>query len=306
MGVDIDIALTLFTVLAPAGAVCLLAIVAFVLAASRADWRVERLEKWMILPIACSMTGLVASAAHLGTPGNALYVFAGWGRSPLSNEVISALVFLLISGLYWVSLFYRPLPGSVRRGCLAAVALACLWVVGRIGVVYSVPTIPTWDTPLVPLILWTMSVASGSALFVMTMALALSVDTGSFSRPEAADDPSKDGTLDRGSLLFVRATVAIGLTSLVFALVLLVLQSGSLGEIRDSFGTAADLVPWYGLAILAYAGASFVGYTFLALPLFRGGTLPRRVACVLSTALVLSGAAMIRSAFYSMHMTIGL
>lgn len=46
-----------------------------------------RLAHATVIPLLVSMVGLVASATHLGTPANALYVLTGVGRSPLSNEV---------------------------------------------------------------------------------------------------------------------------------------------------------------------------------------------------------------------------
>ena len=46
------------------------------------------------------MVGLVASATHLGNPANALYVFTGVGRCPLSTEVFAAVIFLALAGVY--------------------------------------------------------------------------------------------------------------------------------------------------------------------------------------------------------------
>ena len=57
------------------------------------------------------MVGLVASATHLGNPANALYVFLGVGRSPLSTEVFCAVVFLALGGGV-LALLVRGAPAS--------------------------------------------------------------------------------------------------------------------------------------------------------------------------------------------------
>ena len=64
------------------------------------------------------MVGLVASATHLGNPSNALYVFLGVGRSPLSTEVFFAVVFLALAGLYWLVRFRRA-PLAARAAPVA-------------------------------------------------------------------------------------------------------------------------------------------------------------------------------------------
>ena len=119
-----EITLVLFTTLAPSG------VVAFILmglpllrTGMPADAR-QRINQFLRIPLVTTMVGLVASATHLGNPANALYVFLGVGRSPLSTEVFCAVVFLALAGVYWLYSFAeQPRVGSRR----AAVSGARCW-----------------------------------------------------------------------------------------------------------------------------------------------------------------------------------
>ena len=85
-----EITLVLFTTLAPSGAVAYLIMGLPVLVGRAQDEVARRLNRWSCLPLVVTMVGLIASATHLGNPSNALYVFTGVGRSPLSTEVFAA------------------------------------------------------------------------------------------------------------------------------------------------------------------------------------------------------------------------
>ena len=97
-----EITLVLFTTLAPSG-VLGFSIMAGALAFGRFDRDVRsRINQFLCIPLMISMVGLIASATHLGNPANALYVFMGVGRSPLSTEVFCAVIFLFLAGVYWL------------------------------------------------------------------------------------------------------------------------------------------------------------------------------------------------------------
>ena len=83
--------LAVFTALAPAGAVAFACLAAFLLVnrSQSRDWR-DVLAHLLFIPLAIAWAGFIASATHLGTPANALHAINGLGRSPLSNEVVSA------------------------------------------------------------------------------------------------------------------------------------------------------------------------------------------------------------------------
>lgn len=244
-----EITLVLFTTLAPAG------VAAFVLAglpvaAGRvADAARDRLDKMAVLPLVVAMVGLVASSTHLGNPANALYVFAGVGRSPLSNEVTCGVVFLALAGIYWLTAFSeRPRQKPRTALLVAAMAVGVLFVVA-IAFAYSADTIPTWNTPFVPLSLGLCALAGGTLLAALTMRLARC-------------------PLVRGAyglaLVMLSGVVAAGATA-VF-----VLQGAVLAETANHLVKASDLVPGYGVAVAAFAVLALGGSVVAAVALHKG------------------------------------
>ena len=83
----------------------------------------RRLNQLTCLSLLVAMVGLVASATHLGNPANALYVFTGVGRSPLSTEVLAAVIFLALASVFWLYSFAERLRVGLQRILLAALFL---------------------------------------------------------------------------------------------------------------------------------------------------------------------------------------
>ena len=133
-----EITLVLFTTIAPAGVIGYLAM-ALAVVSTRDEGRACALSRHLVVPLVLAISGLIASATHLGTPANALYVLTGVGRSPLSNEVVAAVAFLALGGVYWILSFRDDLRRGFRIAWLAATAIAGLEFVGFIAVAYSVP-----------------------------------------------------------------------------------------------------------------------------------------------------------------------
>ena len=243
----------------------------------------ERLERYLIVPIAACMIGLIASATHLGTPGNALYVLTGWGRSPLSNEVISAVVFLVLTWMYWLVTFTKcTVPRLVNIAWLAAACASALWLVGNIAVVYSIPTIPTWNSPFVSYALWAVSLVSGSILGLAGLVLSE----------------------ERTPKSYQWVLVVVALIALVAGLMIMAMQNVSLSSIDNMFTTASVLVPYYGWCIVAYGVLTVFGIAILGRELWCKGTVRTSTALVV-TGMVLVGAMIVRVPFYAMHMTTG-
>jgi anaerobic dimethyl sulfoxide reductase subunit C (anchor subunit) len=286
MGVDIRITLTAFTVLAPAGALAFLLMAALLIREWKREVWVERLEHWLVMPLGVCIAGLVASAAHLGTPGNALYVFNGLGRSPLSDEVTSAIGFLAVAGTYWLFTFNRRIPFAVHRVWLGASCLMALWLVAKISVVYAIPTIPTWDSSLVPAGLWALSCATAPLVTLLTLAFAQ--HTGTELPPR---------------LSYTWTLLGLSALALIITLVLLAIQDAELEHLHNAFGSAAELVPWNGWAVAGLGLLGALGIAAFVWPLLRTKAVPL-AAALGGTVLMLLGAALVRVAFYSMHMTL--
>ena len=162
--------LAVFTALAPAGAVAFACLAAFLLVnrSQSRDWR-DVLAHLLFSPLAIAWAGFIASATHLGTPANALHAINGLGRSPLSNEVVSAVAFLFFAGMAWMYSYREKPKASVMNGLLAISIVCVIVMLFHTSFAYSIATVPTWDTWLTPVNLCATALLSGTVLLVCHM-----------------------------------------------------------------------------------------------------------------------------------------
>ena len=167
-----EITLVLFTTLAPSGAVAY-ALMSFPIIRERlSDDAHRRIDKALCIPLIVSLVGLVASATHLGNPANALYVFMGVGRSPLSNEVFSAVIFLAFTGVYWLYSFAVKPRRLLQRLLAVGACVSAIACITAIAFAYSADTIITWNTPFSPLSLWANALLGGPVLAILGLRAA--------------------------------------------------------------------------------------------------------------------------------------
>ena len=267
-----EITLVLFTTLAPSGVVAFICMGLPVLGRGASVALRQRLNVFLGLPLVVAMVGLVASATHLGNPANALYVFLGVGRSPLSTEVFCAVVFLALAGLYWLYNFVEHPKPQLQRAWLVLAMLAGAVFVAAVGCAYAADTIVSWHTVYVPLNLMLNALVGGPILAIAGL--------------RAAGYEPVEGRMGR--------VLTMGV------------QGADLASIENSYLTAAELVPSYGLMVCAFGVLGMAGIGLDAVELW-----PRRVRLSVGRAagaavLVLAGIFVMRFAFYMMHMTVGL
>ena len=167
-----EITLVLFTTLAPSGVVAFILMGLPLLRAGLAADARRRINQFLSVPLVAAMVGLVASATHLGNPANALYVFLGVGRSPLSTEVFCAVVFLALAGVYWLYSFAeRPRVGLQRPWMVLAMAAGVVFVTS-VAFAYNAETIVSWYTVYVPLNLWLNALVGGPVLALVGLRAA--------------------------------------------------------------------------------------------------------------------------------------
>lgn len=279
-----EITLVLFTTLAPSGIVAC-AIMAGVLVFSPlgAAERI-RINRGLCVPLVITMVGLVASATHLGSPANALYVFLGVGRSPLSNEVFAAVLFLASCGLYWLFCFTEKQYVTAQKAWCVFIIVTGAVCVGAIARAYDAPTIVTWSTPFVPANVWLSAFAGGPLLGMASLRVARAV------------------CLHR---LASKVLLAVSFAALVANLSVLAAQSVDLFNIWNGYGTAASLVPWYPAMVVLYGMAGIAAVLFVAAAM-RGGKLPSASKLGACCVLFFAGLFVVRFGFYMMHMTYGM
>ena len=294
-----EITLVLFTTLAPSGAVAYLIMGLPVLTGQARGEAARRLNKWSCLSLVVAMVGLIASATHLGNPSNALYVFTGVGRSPLSTEVFSAVIFLALAGVFWLYSFAEHPRAGLQRGLLAAIDVAIVAFVLAVAFAYHVDTILTWSLPLVPVSLGLNALFGGPLLALVGFAVA-------------DFDAGRRGT----RVLLALATAAWAANVVVYAVLGLQLQG-----IENELVSAADLVAGYPAYLAAFAllavAALALAWRAEAQSARRGlmegqnaeaQDAHRRLLARLATASILAFAALflMRFTFYMSHLTLGL
>jgi len=303
-----EIGLVLFTTMAPAGAVAFVLVALAVLVESldrtcSAEDRLALLRhgsRYLIIPLAVCVVGLIASATQLGTPANALNAFNGLGRSPLSNEVTCSVIFLALAGVYWLTSYYDRVPAPLARLWLGCAMVAALVMVGGIGFAYRVPAIPTWNTPFVPVNLWLAGLYGGPILAAFTLAAARLR-----TRP--------------GYPWLLTVISGVGLVGEVISCSL---QDVALSGYANGVVTGDQLVPAYPAMIVGFAVLGALGLAGTVLSLRSAGAARavdrpddgsgaddgRRRRLIWAASLVATFLAifLVRFAFYGLHMTIGM
>jgi len=305
-----DIGLAAFTTLAPAAACAYVALVLLVLFGGLSHSERSRVESWLILPLAIATVGLIASATHLGDPGNALYVFMATGESPLSNEVLTAIVFLGTSCSYWLARIYFENMRAMRVAWLLASLVTGLFFIWGTANAYQFSSVITWNTVYALVNLPLVGLAGCAPLVALVLVCARAASHRRF--------------------LF--CALAVSLFATIAACASMVLQNEHLATLHNAYGSAADLAPWYpyaialfgacSLASIAVTGAGFVRYaskvescggdhgeslvslTRAHSPLvhvFRRAV----IWCTGAVALAYAGIAGVRFCFYCFHMTAG-
>lgn len=276
------LSLALFTSLAPAGVVAFLALALARLTVRDHDAAV-RIDRMVALPFAVVLVGFIASATHLGTPANALHVFSGVGRSPLSNEVLAAVVFLFLVGAYWMMAFKVRFPDVIAKPWLVLACVAGIALIIGTSLAYDVATVPTWSTPYTPANLVLSALLAGPVLGLLFLRMA-------HVRPQWLE----------------RLLVGCAAIALVGGTVVLGMHQASLSSIANNEFAASSLVPYYSVAITAHLVLGTLG-TITAVASLRH-IQTDRVTLILRVAaciFVLVAIFITRLPFYNLHMTLG-
>lgn len=282
-----EITLVLFTTLAPAGAMAyvLMALPLITNADALDESGRRRLDTFLCIPVVVAMIGLVASATHLGNPANALYVLAGFGRSPLSNEVVCGVLFLGTAGIFWLTSFGEGSRRDLlRRVAAAVISLLGLVFIGAISLAYNASTIITWSTPFAVISIWLNALSGGSLLAILGFRIARFQTVG-----------HKLGY----------AYVAISAISIIANSVIYFVWASTLAETGNAMVSAAELAPMFGPAAIVFAVLGIVAVMLSFKAVAWKGETPLWLPIV-STAVILAGIFLMRFMFYMIHMTVGL
>lgn len=282
--------LVLFTTLTPSAVVAYLIVAIGTLSRDLGgsdDPERARLRNSLVVTLVLASIGLIAAALHLGNPANALYVFAGVGRSPLSNEVLAVIAFLMLSGVFWM-LQFSVEPHRTAMGLLyALIAVAAVIVIALIGYAYHVDTVLTWVVWQVPASIAMNALLGGVIVAECALRLFDVRPAGPFRSPVAVC-----------AMLIVAGAACLAVHAT---------QGMAFPDMRNAYGTAAQLVPLYWWGLAGFAVFELAASVIVVLDLRSGpsGALGK-AGPVVAIVLAYAGMLVMRFMFYMSHLTVGL
>ncbi|MDY3981915.1 dimethyl sulfoxide reductase anchor subunit family protein [Paraeggerthella hominis] len=274
-------ALAVFTTLAPMGAGAFIVLTYAFLAGKPDQAAAKRLDRWTALPLAVLAVGFAGAFMHLASPLGAFGVFAGVGSSPLSNEILAGVLFVVAAVIYWALGLAGKLSEGARRAFLIALSVLAVVFSAFCGLAYMMHTIPTWNTPTSIVQMVGFMVAGGTVLGFCTVGFA------QVGLPKGA------GTI----------ALALTLAGVVVASAGFGMQIAGLEGIRNIWGSAAQLVPAIGMMLAAFAACGLLG-AVLAYVASKKAFAPALM--VGSCAIVAVGVFVARIGFYGLFMGIAL
>ena len=276
-----ELPLATFSTLASigAGAFITLALAFLSGALKKSQEKYKKIDRLTIIPLLLVGIGFIAAMFHLATPLNALNAFNGIGRSPLTNEVVVGLVFIVVAGLYWIVGLTGKMGAGLRKVWLLIIAILAIVFAIFIGIAYMIPTIPTWNTPFATVSILGYCLLGGALFGLLVLQVA--------------------GALKKASAGSFRAwLIILGLIGVAAAIIGLVGQFMIAGGIEAASHQVEAALPWLigsiiGLALaLIIAAVSVIGKPNVGVI---------TLGCLVALCAVFVG----RLVFYALYITVG-
>lgn len=277
-----ELPLAIFTTLVPFGAGAFIMLAASFFTTKLGEAELKKLDKLSLVPLAIVAVGFVASFFHLASPLNAIGVFAGIGSSPLSNEIAMGIVFFVVALVYCIMAFLGKLSDGVRKPFATVVAVLALLFAVFTGMAYMMPTIASWNTPLVPVEMVGLALLGGASLGA---ALVM-----------ACREPGAE-TASFASAAFFLAAVGFAV-----ALVALIGHYGVLEALSSAFVTGASLAEGVTGYLVAFGVCGLAAVAALAACWVKPNLGLAVAAAVLSVVAIF----LVRFAFYAIQLSVAL
>jgi anaerobic dimethyl sulfoxide reductase subunit C (anchor subunit)/Tat-targeted selenate reductase subunit YnfH len=209
-----ELPLALFTTLAPLGAGAFVALAVVLCTETFSPEEYKRLDRFTIAPLAVTIIGFICSFLHLASPLNAANAFAGVGTSPLSNEIVVGIVFVVVAIVYCAAALSGKLNLQARKVAIVVTAVLALVFALFIGMAYMIPTIPSWDNPFVPLQVLGLTLFGGASFGALLIVLVKKPGDGSFAAKKIIYGLAVGGLVIAAIALFAQQSLVAGLTSI--------------------------------------------------------------------------------------------
>lgn len=279
-----ELPLALFTTLAPLGAGAFVALALAFLTTPLTAEQIKKIDRMTLIPLVVVLVGFAASFFHLADPLHAPFVLSGIGHSPLSNEIVVGSVFVVVALVYVVLALMGKLTGRARKGFAVVVGAVALVFAAFTGLAYTMDTIASWNTPLVPVQVLGFALVGGMALGCLVLALS-------------------DVLADALKTAFKTAAVVGVLVGLVLAIAGLCGQVMAVSTMMNALTSGADLVavvmPWLVAGVLCLIVSA------VAVVVALRGASPVVVLAVGSVVAV-AGIFLARLVFYAVQLSVGL
>ncbi len=278
-----ELPLTLFTTLGSVSAGAFIALALAFATTTFSDEQLKKIDKMTALPVVMLILAFICAFFHLASPLKAFGVFAGLGTSPLSNEVLVAVIFAVVALVYWILALTGKLSEGARKACSLIVAVLAVLFAAFMGMAYMVETLISWNTVMVPLQMIGFCLMGGAALGLLVLSLA--------------------GVLDaavEGS--FKSAVLAVLVIGLIMAVGGLAAQMASVNALGNALTSGADLVS--AALVPAVCGIiCLIAATAIDLVALKGN---KSALITVAAVVALVGVFAARYAFYALQLSVGL
>ncbi len=203
------------------------------------------------------------------------------GESALSNEIAAGSLFFAVAGFYWLLAVLDKMPAALGKIWLVVAMVLGVIFVYAMCRVYSINTVPTWDSIYTPLGFVLTTLIGGPLLGYLLLQLA-----------------------DVNGRAMLQLPM-ISVLALIISVASVIMQAASLPLIYSSVQQASALIPDYGSLMVWRLVLLVLGLGCWICPLIRGRR-PMTLVMVLGTLLVIAGELIGRGVFYGLHMTVGM
>ncbi len=279
-----ELPLALFSTFAPMGAGAFVLLMCAFLTNKFSEERLAKIDKMTLIPLLVVVLGFICAFFHLASPLHAFGVFAGVGSSPLSNEILVGVIFVVVACVYWILARAGKLSQGARVACIAVVAVLGVVFAFFIGQAYGMETIQSWNTGFAPMQIVGFALVGGAALGILTLALA-----GAF------EDVQGSGLKVAGIVVLV-----LGLALAIWGLVG---QTNLVSGMENALASGAELVaaatPALVVSIVCLVAAVIAGVIAL-------GSKKATVVAAIAVACAVIGVFAGRLVFYALVLSVGL
>lgn len=279
-----ELPLALFTTLAAIGAGAFIALACAVFTAKLGDEQLAQVDKMAVIPAIVVIVGFIAAFFHLANAGAAFGVFAGVGRSPMSNEILGGVVFVVVMLVYVIMGLAGKVGAGARKGLLVALAVLAVVFSILMGTAYGIDTVPSWNSPWPTVQVLGYALLGGAALGALVLACA-----------GALGDAVGGG--------FKVPLIALAAVGCVLAAAGLAMMASSMGGYANAIVTGSELLG-EAMTCLIVAVVFLIAAFAAVFMAARGGqgVTWAAVAAVLACIGVLAG----RFVFYALQISVGI